>query len=136
MLHRRSILIAALCLAPFVAGCSSDRATGLVISDSIFGDWTVTSFVVFGQNVWQPGWVMSWTLREDGTFSSSASGPGIECETPSCAETGSYSHTSSQITLFPGTPAALVFEYVQEGSTMTWTGTIDGVLSTMVMKRT
>jgi len=53
----------------------------------------------------------------------------------SCTESGSYSSTSTRITMDPNTEDEVTFNYSINGTTMTFTGDIEGTQVTMILRR-
>jgi len=124
-------------LLPVLASCSSDDDDPVGTSDPVVGTWNATSFMAFGQDVVAQGMGLSITLNANGTYSLSVTNDLIgACEpATSCTESGSYSSTSTQIVIDPGTADEETFSYSIQGSTMTLTGTIDAVPVTIVFTR-
>jgi hypothetical protein len=123
-------------LFPLAAACSDSGTTGLA-ADRVVGTWDVTSFQALGVDVIQQGMTMELTLTAGKTYTIVITGDAIgTCEAASdCTETGSYSSTSTQITIDPGLEDEVTFNYSINGTTMTFTGDIDGIPVTMVLQR-
>jgi hypothetical protein len=120
----------------FIPACSDDDpvAPG---ADPIIGTWQVTSFVGLGQDFIANGMSMTITLAADGDYTFAIANDLIgSCDVGSnCADSGTYTATSTQITIDPGTADAVTFNYSINGNTMTWTGSIDGNAATVTMVR-
>jgi hypothetical protein len=117
----------ALVLLAALSACGDDTDPVGVAGDLV-GTWEVTSFQAIGlPDLIGAGMGLTITLTEDEyTFTVTNDQAGI-CEgLTDCVDAGSYSATSTQITLDPGTPDAITFNYTIQGSSMTWTGTIGG----------
>ncbi len=128
-LRRRTISAAILTLALgwTVAGCSSDDSTAPGVDPAVVGTWNATSFVVGGTNLIPPLGV-SFVFNANGTYALNfTSDQGDFCDPPevNCGETGTYTSTSTTITLDPGDNETIL-SYSISGSTMTINATIEG----------
>ncbi len=125
----RSLLVAGLCLSasltPALTGCSSDGGNGP--SNSLSGDWDVTSFMVMGTDVIADGMTFSMSLS-GGTYTFDVTNDliGICDPDPDCTDSGPYSQTGSTITFDPGDPDEVTLNFTLQGTTATLTGSIDG----------
>jgi len=120
-----------------LVGCGDDDDPTGVAADLV-GTWEVTRFQAVGfPDFVAAGMSLTITLTEDDyTFTVTNDLVGI-CEgAADCTDSGTYGATSSQITLDPGTPDAITFNYEIQGSTMTWTGSIGGIPVTIEATRT
>jgi hypothetical protein len=122
-------------LMPLIVACSGDESTG-PDSDPLVGTWQVTSFQTLGVDAIDLGMSMQVTLTSAKTYTLVITDDAFgACDAgTSCTETGSYSSTSTQITLDPG-PDEVTFNYSIQGNTMTFTGNIDGDPVTVVLQR-
>jgi len=125
----------ALVLLASLAACGDDDPTG--VASDLVGTWQVTSFQAIGlADFIAAGMGITLTLTENEfTLAVTNDQAGICDGASSCSDSGTYSATSTQITLDPGTPDAETFTYSIQGSTMTWTGSIDGFPVTLVATR-
>lgn len=130
------ILLAMAVLLPLAAACSDDETTGPA-ADPLIGAWQVTSFQAEGMDFIALGMTMRITLTAAKTYTVIVSGDLIGTCDPvaNCTETGSYSSTSTQLTIDPGTADAVTFNYSITGATMTFTGDIDGTAVTIVLQK-
>jgi hypothetical protein len=121
--------------APLAAGCGgSDGPTDPDVS--LVGTWNVTHLAALGTNFISLGMAVSVVFNSNDTYSFSITGDlvGI-CEEPatSCTQTGTWSSTSSQLTLDPSDADPVTFSYSITGSTMTWAGALAGVPATVTL---
>ena len=123
-------------LTPWMTGCSDDDDTGP--SNTLVGTWEATSFVGEGQDVIALGMDVTLTLTGSGGYTLEIAGDLIGACAPnsSCDQTGTYTNTETQITLDPGTADELTFSYLIQGSTLTFTGTIEGTPVAITFVRT
>ncbi len=119
----------ALLLLSLAAACSSNDSSSPG-ADPWVGTWHATSFVIAGVgDVIAGGMTITVTLNSNGTYSLHFTNDAVgACSTPGsdCTQTGNYSHSGNMITIDAGTADAVTFNYTISGSTMTWTGNIDG----------
>lgn len=129
-------LLAMAALLQLAVACSDKDATG-PSSDGLVATWQATSFQVEGFDVIQQGMGVKITLTAGKTYTLVITNDftGACEDSPNCTDTGAYSSTSTQITLDPGTPDEVTFNYAIQGSTMTLTGDIDGIPVTMKLQR-
>jgi hypothetical protein len=127
------LLFAFLAGVLILSGCSDDPVT-----DPLVGLWNVTSFSALGSDFIADGMSLHVLLTAADTYTLDVIGDlvGIcgESETD-CSSTGAYTSTTAQITLDPDTEDVTTFDYTIQGSTMTWTGDIDGNPVTIAMSR-
>jgi hypothetical protein len=124
-----------LLLLGLAAACSSKDSTSPA-ADPWVGTWHVTSFIVPGLgDVIANGMTLTGTLNNDGTYSLAYANDQVGAcnNSSSCTRTGNYSHSGNTIIIDSGTADATTFNYTISGSTMTWTGTIDGTPVTITM---
>ena len=123
-------------LLPLAIACSDNDATG-PSSDGLVATWQATSFQVLGFDAIQQGMGARLTLTAARTYTFLITNDITDaCEgATTCTDTGAYSSTSTQITLDPGTPDAITFNYAIQGSTLTLTGDIEGIPVTMVLQK-
>ncbi len=123
-------------LFPLAAACSDSGTTGPA-EERLVGTWDVTSFQVLGVDVIGQGMTMQLTFTAGKTYTIVITDDVIDaCEAATeCTETGSYSSTSTRITMDPGTADEVTFDYSINGTTMTFTGDIDDIPVTLVLRR-
>ena len=124
-------------LVAALAACDDDDNPTGVTADLV-GTWQVTSFTAPGfPDLIAAGMGLTLTLTENEYTISITNDQADFCDgATNCTDSGTYSATSSQITLDPGTVDAITFNYSIQGSTMTWTGSIEGTPVTIVATRT
>lgn len=129
-------LMAMALLLPLAAACSDSETTG-PDADQLVGTWDVTSFQAFGIDIIQQGTTMELTLTAARTYTIVITDDLLGlCEpATSCTETGTYSATSTRITMDPNTEDEVTFNYSINGTTMTFTGDIEGTQVTMILRR-
>ena len=129
-------LMAMALLLPLAISCSDNDSTG-PDAGQLVGTWDVTSFQAFGIDIIQQGTTMELTLTASETYTIVITDDFLgTCDPePTCTETGSYSSTSTQITLDPNTEDEVTFNYSINGTTMTFTGNIEGTQVTMILRR-
>lgn len=138
--YRRAALLVALAgLVVTLPACSGDDPAGPNGNqDPYVGTWTAQSFTVEGTDFVAMGFNLQATFTTS-TYSLTVTNDvaGI-CDGPtSCTLTGDLSGTGSQVTLDPDDPEGTVtFDYTVVGSTMTFTGDIDGSALTIVFSKT
>jgi hypothetical protein len=102
------------------------------ITAAFIGDWHLTSFVIDGNQMPMDGPTpvhIAIGLYADGSYQLIVSGDvtGLLCGgVPSCHEQGDYSYSGNVITLDPGTPDAIAFQYAMSGGVMTISGQMEG----------
>ena len=122
-------------LAATLSACGDDDPTG--VASDLVGTWQVTSFQAIGfPDFIAAGMAVTVTLTDTDYALVITNAQADLCDgAANCTNTGTYSATSSQITLDPGTPDAITFSYTISGSTMTWTGSIEGIPVTIQATR-
>ena len=125
---------ATLIAAALVGGCDDDPSGP---SSSLTGTWNATSFVVQGQDLIILGMDLALTLTASDTYTLTVANDltGVCGTNASCTETGAFTSTATSITLNPGTLDEVTFNYVVQGQTLTFTGSIDGNAATIVFTR-
>ena len=123
-------------LFSLAAACSDSETTG-PDAGQLVGTWNVTSFQAFGIDVIQEGMTMKLTLTAGKTYTMVITDDFFgSCESAaSCTESGSYSSTSTRITMDPNTEDEVTFNYSINGTTMTFTGDIEGTQVTLILRR-
>jgi len=123
-------------LAATLSACGDDGGPTGVASDLV-GTWQVTRFQATGfPDFITAGMGLTLTLTENEYSLTVTNDLADICQgTTSCTTSGTYSATSSQITLDPGTTDEVTFSYNIQGSTMTWTGFIEGAPVTIEAMR-
>lgn len=134
---RRASLLAPLyaaALTSIVAACSDD---GTGPTAALVGTWNATSFTAFGQDFVAQGMDLTLTLTASGTYTLVITGDLIDaCDPgPNCTETGAYTFTATTITVAPNTADAVTFAYSIQGTTMTFTGSLNGIPATITFTR-
>lgn len=139
-MHARSLAVLArlsiaVALAPIALACGDDEAT--TPTDPLVGTWNATSFTVLGSDVIAGGMVLGVVLTSAGTYTLTITNDMIgACEPgPNCTQTGDWTGTATTITINSGTVDAVTFTWAIQGTTMTWTGSIDGIPATVVFAR-
>lgn len=139
-MHARSLVVlarlsAAVALAPIVLACSDDNGTEP--TNALIGTWRATSFTAQGNNFIAAGMALSVALTANGTYTITITNDQIgACEPgPNCTQNGNYTSTSTTVTLDPGSVDVITFTYTIQGTTMTWTGSIDNIPATVVFAR-
>jgi hypothetical protein len=123
---RLTIFLVALAMA-----CATDPDEDPVINAPFLGSWDATSFVVAGEELVVPGafFFVNFGFFSDGSYGFSVGGDddGVICDVPpSCFDEGDFSHTSTVITLDPGTADELKLSYTVSGNTLNVSGTLNG----------
>lgn len=134
-LAQRIARVAFVTLAVTSLACSDDETTAPV--DPLIGTWQVSSFQALGEDAILNGMTMSITLETGGDYTFVVTGDqvGICGQVSSCTETGDYTSTTTQLVIDPSGGDAVTFTFAIVGSTMTWTGSIDGNAVTVVMTK-
>jgi len=142
-IRRLAVLGALVGLLVTLPACSGDDPSGPGGSggnqDAYVGTWTAQSFTVQGTDFIAMGMGLQATFTTS-TYSLTVTDDivGI-CDfagTTDCTSTGDLSGTSSQVTFDPGTQDEVVFNYTVLGSSMTFSGSIDGQPVTIVFSKT
>ncbi len=137
MLPRRLVALAplftALAVAPITTGCSGESAGP---GPTLVGTWDATSFSVFGEDLIAQGMGLRIIFTNGGAYTLTVTNDLLgACEPdPNCSQTGTYSASISQVTIDPGTPDAVTFNYSIQGSTLTLAGNVDGIPVTIVLQ--
>jgi hypothetical protein len=134
---RRAASGALVVLVPVLVSCSSDDDEPAGPSDPLVGTWNATSFVAGTDDVIALGMDLSIALSAAGTYTLTVTNDLIEaCDgAANCTQTGSYTATSTQLTMDPGTVDTITFGYTIQGTTLTLSGNIDGTPVTVVLTR-
>lgn len=122
----------------FAGSCGDEANMNGPGSDPLLGTWVSTSLMAGGMELSDNGLTLTFTFESDGTYTSSFANDTdmVFCETAtSCTDAGSFTHTSTQFTLDPGTTDEAVVGYSISGSVMTVTGDIDGTPIVFVFSR-
>ncbi|MGD8496935.1 MAG: hypothetical protein PVF05_12170 [Gemmatimonadales bacterium] len=141
---RFPLLLALVGLVAALPACSgsdnNDNGTGTGPSSdpAYVGVWNATSFSAFGMDAIDLGMELQaefststylLTVTNDQVGICDAAG------TSDCTSSGDLSGTSSQVTFDPGTADAVAFDYTVSGTTMTFTGSIDGAPVSIVFAK-
>ena len=136
--HTAYAAVLTLALASAVAGCSDDEpSTAPGVDPAVVGTWNATSFVFMGTNLIPPAGV-SFVFNANGTYALNFTmdqGDFCDLGEVNCSETGSYTSTSTTITLDPGDTDQTTLNYSISGSTMTINATVDGEAIVIVMNK-
>lgn len=111
-----------------LAACGDDPASP-GDQDPILATWNVTSFGTGEVDLIDDGMTLVITLGSDGMYTFQVTNDqadicgGVGGE--NCTTTGSFAHTATTVTINDDDPDDdTTFNYVVQGNTMTWTGTI------------
>ena len=127
LMKQRHKLLAMAVMLPLTIACSDNDPTSPE-ANAIAGRWQVTSYQVLGMEVIQEGLSIAVTFATAGTYTVDIHDETLgSCETANCRETGTYSATSTRITLDPESEETSTFSYSIEGNIMTLTGINDDV---------
>ena len=123
-------------LVPLAAGCNDDSEDFLGPSMPFVGTWAATSLTVDGENLIANGMILNATFDDSGVyvFHVESDQSGICGEETFCDVTGTWTGTDTQIVLNPG-EAQTTISYVTSGETMTLTGPVGGVESTIIFEK-
>jgi hypothetical protein len=108
---------------------------------SLVGTWQATSFNVTGLGDFiAAGMTLSTTFTNSGTFNFAVTGDLADLcgdQGPDCSAPGTYTATATQltVTLDDDEEEDVTFGYSIQGSTMTWTGDIDGIPITVTFQK-
>jgi len=125
------LLPLAVALAPLATGCSDDSPAP--IPSPLVGTWDATSISAFGQNLIDQGMTLTVTFASNGNFTIEVTGDLTgQCDPgPDCTVGGTYTTTTTQVTLDPSTdPTAadqLLFNYFIQGTSLMLTGSIQNI---------
>jgi len=129
-------LSAAVMLVPVATACSDDETDP---TSALVGTWNATHFTGLGNDFIAAGMVLRLVLTSSHTYTITFTNDLIgACDggVPNCTQTGDYESTATTITINPGDPEGeTVFTWTIQGTTMTWTGSIDGTAVTIVFAR-
>lgn len=133
-MKRQHRILALAMMLPCIVACSDGESTGPDV-DALVGRWQVTSFGTAGFELIEAGFSMEITFTAVRTFTWVTRDEVYDsCEGQTCTVTGTYSATSTQITM-TSAPEDVIFNYAIQGTTMTFTGTESGVPVTMVLRK-
>lgn len=101
------------------------------------GTWTATSFTALGTDFIAQGMQLGVTLDASGTYDIEVEDDQVGmCDPgPDCSREGSYTSTDTQVVLDPGTDDEVAFSYSITGTTMTWSGAVQGVAATVTLTK-
>lgn len=119
-----------------VAACSDDPAGP--DEDPILGTWEATAFVGGGFDFVQLGMDLTITLSSDGMYDFEVTNDQVGiCENTGddCTDEGSFAYTGTTVTIDDEDEESAAFNYTINGSTMTWTGSIDTTAVTITWER-
>ncbi len=139
MRARRTTLLARILLTVplgvLPAACSDDPVEP---GSALVGTWNATSFMAMGQDFIAMGMSIRAAFASGGTYSFTVTGDLIgACDpNPDCVDTGTWSATTTQLTLDPGTADEEIFAYTIAGTVLTLTGDIDGTPVVIVFNKT
>lgn len=142
---RFSVVLALVAFVAAFPACSgsdnnNDNGTGTGPSSdpAYVGVWDATSFSAFGMNAIDLGMELQAEFTTSMYLLTVTNDQVGICDfagTSDCTSSGDLSGTSSQVTFDPGTADAVTFNYTISGSTMTFTGSIDGTPVTIVFAK-
>jgi hypothetical protein len=135
-IKQRFTRLAMAALLPLSMACSDNETTGPSASP-LLGRWQITSFEVDGVELMDEITSMEITFTTAGTYTVNITNDALgTCGGPtSCTESGTYTATSTRITLDPGSEDETVFNFAIQGNTMTFTWTIAEASVTMVLQK-
>ena len=126
----RSLRFLPVLLAVAVLACSEDSPAGPGggTPSALIGTWNATAFNALGQDLVAQGMGLTFTFDAQGAYSINITNDQANlCDVgPNCSVSGTYSATGSQITLDPIVDP-VVLSYSIQGTTMTVSGTVDGI---------
>lgn len=125
---RHGVLIAALVIAPLTLGCGEDGPTSVPVP--LLGVWDATTFVADGVDLVADGTFISFSFFDDASYAFAVTNDvnGIVCDVPpNCSDSGDFETTGNTLVLDPGTVDELTMTYSVSGTTLTVSGTIQGV---------
>ena len=136
----RSLLLAGFSavtlLASTVTACGDGKG-GTGPNAALYATWNATSFMALGSDFIADGMGLVLTLDAAGTYTIDftndmigACNPG-----PDCSVSGDFSANASRVTIDPGTADEVVFNYSIVGTSMTFTGNLDGNQVTITFER-
>lgn len=133
--RRRALLTALVALLVALPACSDndDPAGPGGGQETYVGTWDATSFSGGGMDLIAMGMTLEATFTTS-TYSLTVTNDQVELcggTATSCTTNGPLSATASEITIDAGEPDAVTFDYTVTGSTMTWSGDIDGTAVTI-----
>lgn len=135
--HARRFSAAALLLAAaFAPGCSDDEPT--TPTATLVGTWNATHLTALGTNAISLGMTASVTFTNSNAFTLVITGDlvGFCGESiTSCTETGTYTATTTQLTMDPVDGDPITVNYSITGNTMTWTGSLAGIPATVTLAK-
>lgn len=122
-------------LFPAVSACGSDGGNGP--GDALLASWNATSFVVQGTDAIADGMSLVMTFESGGTYTLEFTNDQIgACSPgPDCIQTGTLDYTGTEFTFDAGTVDEVTLNYSIQGTTLTLTGSIEGIPVTVVLTR-
>lgn len=142
MMHERfrrsATLFALAAVLTAVTACDDDDPVDEGDDETIVGTWQATSFVALGTDFIDEGMTLTVTFTEAGTYSADVTGDQVGiCGTETdCTREGTYTATETSVTIDPGEEDEITVQYTISGSTMNWSGTIEGFAVTASLTRT
>ena len=140
MTTRTRALLTSLCAAALVSVAAScdddDDDTDPTPSSPLVGTWDATSLTTPTGDAIGNGMSLTAVVGSTGNISLNVVGDqlGLCNPGPDCSVTGTWTSTASTITITSGTDVTTL-NWTMAGETMTWTGTVEGVATTIVFDK-
>jgi hypothetical protein len=126
-------------IAASITACGSDGDgnVGTGPNNALYDSWNATSFQALGTDFIADGMTLVITFNVAGTYTLDITNDLIgACDPdPDCTTGGDFTGSASQITLDPGSPDEVTFNYSIVGTTLTLTGSIEGNPVTITLER-
>jgi len=138
---RRYFALATLLLfaaaVPALSGCSDDGKDSTGPNTGLFASWNATSVTAGGNDFIAMGMTLGLTLSANGDYQLDVTGDLIDICTPlsDCTVNGSFTAGGKKVTLDPGTTDEVTLNYTLVGTTLTFTGDINGTPATFVFQK-
>lgn len=132
-------LLTSLCAAAVMsvaASCDDDDDDTNPTPNPLVGTWDATSLMLPTGDAIQGGMALNIVIGSTGTIALNVTGDmlGLCNPGPDCTLSGSWTSTANTITITSGTDV-ITLNYTLVGEEMTWTGTIEGVATTVVLDK-
>jgi hypothetical protein len=137
---RTRALLTSLCAAALVsaaAGCEDDDDdTDPTPVSPLVGTWDATSLTTPTGNALDNGMSLTTVIGSTGTIALNVTGDqlGLCDPGPDCTVTGTWTNVGNTLTITSGTDV-ITLTWTMAGEEMTWTGTIEGVATTVVFDK-
>ena len=134
---RRLLLLTLTATAALTGACSDDDddTTGPG-NTAVVGTWETTSFTANDTDFIANGMTLTATFDGDGTYTFDVTNDQVGIcggVVTDCSSSGDYTASASTVTIDAGSVDAVTFDYDIDGTTMTWTGEIDGIPATITL---